>query len=576
MKNRYLNLALFMLLSTATFAQSFYVYRIDNTRVRYDEEEVYDIDYYSHPDYLFVDFYDGFYDTYYRTDIDSICFTDTVLEKKPSYTGNPSINLQYYYDKGTINLNVGELILIRAIAVRGEKPLQHLTVTLGKDTIANMDVPSGFKDVWYINGYFGLDKTDKQLLNWTITDESGIESSTGIWLNTIQEPLYASVPDCFVYYPNSWFHFWQYESSYSSGKGSWWNVSDYDHSTGIATITVTAENGSKSTIKFRRNHDTGALEKVSDGTYYNLTDRSKEFYFLNGYKTKEPSSLLGDMEDKITYKDMGGGVIGVTASEEYHQNKQDRYGWGKNLYNNYRTDLGYTGTSWNSYDNQAGPSATFNFHETLLEYYIERPDGTYLLKRAELPPAPVITGAETTMVVLNVRTGTGGTFDVPQFSFEYNGPSDIIEFVIYTYNPTTKLFEMGLPQGTCTGYTTHYNDRYQKVWDPVYKVNTNDRSFYLRPFSGWSTENMVHYGYHIMLMVARNAAGYGAASNQFYYVINEYGKLVEYDYDRPSSNAPNRAAANNNPIFDNEDIKDAREKLIESLNNQRPDLPHLK
>lgn len=574
MKNRYLNLALFLLMSSVSFAQSVYIYRNDDTRVRYDADDIADIDYYTSSERFFVDLQEGGYESYNRADVDSICFSETDLDLKSSYSGNPSLALQYYYDYGTINLNVGEATMIRALAVRGESPLSHLTVSLGGQVIVDIDAPSDCKDVWYMYGGFSLSIVDKKLLYWTITDESGLESSTGIWLNTIKEPLYATVPDCFVYYPNSWFHFWQYETDQTAGKGVWWQVADYDHASGISTIDVIEEDGSRTSMQLRRNPATGALEKVSGGTYYNLTDRSKEFYFLNGYKTKEPSSLLGDMEDKVTYKELGNGVIEVTASEEYHQNSQDRYGWGKDLYNNYRTDLGYCGTNWSSYDNQAGPSATFHFHETLIEYYVERPEGDYLYKKAELPPAPVITGVEKAGVVKYVRTMTGGTVDVPQFSFQYNGPSDIIDFQIFTYNPATQLFEKGLPTNTCTGYTSHYNDKYQKVYEGVHNIKPTDRSFLIRPYAGWDTEDMEHYGGHVMLLVARNPAGYGDPSNQFYYVINEYGKLVEFDYERPS-NAPNRAAVNN-PIFDNEDIKAAREKLIESLNSQTPKQPRIK
>ena len=55
MKNRYLNLALFLLMSSVSFAQSVYIYRNDDTRVRYNADDIADIDYYTSSERFFVD-----------------------------------------------------------------------------------------------------------------------------------------------------------------------------------------------------------------------------------------------------------------------------------------------------------------------------------------------------------------------------------------------------------------------------------------------------------------------------------------------------------------------------------------
>lgn len=565
MKRLLLLLMVAALASIELSAQSFAVYQNNGNVIKYPADLVSAIDYTSYQDGIVVCFNIGGGEFIDKSSVDSICFYNDERDCE-ILAGAPNVQMQFNEDYSTVNLEVNEPVVIRALAARGDYPLDRIAVSLdGEDVVL---YPEGRgKDVCYLYGHFSLDKEAKKLLTFTVYDEDGNESSSAIWLNTIKlSNTPTSVPDCFVYYPGSSFHFWQHDGDNTQGKASWWEVTDYDHSTGIATIKQTQENGSTTELQLRRNNVTGALEKVSGGTYYNLTDRNKEFYFLNGYKTKEPSSLLGDMEDKITYKDEGYGVYSVQASEVYHQNSQDRYGWGKDLYNSYRTDLGYTGTSWTSYDNNAGPSASFRFYESLLEYYIERPDGTYLYKKADLPPAPVITSAGTSQIVKDPWTMAGGMINIPEYSFEFAGTTDLIDFTIWTYDPVSQQFTKGPPSGMSTYVTYTYNDKYKKV--PVFHDNVpaSDRSFNIRPSSGWNPE--YHYGPHFMVLTARNPAGYSIASNMFYFIINEYGSLIEYSIFTDEGNkAPLRSAnAVDTPIHDQ--IIDARNRLIEQLNSQ--------
>ena len=561
---------LLMLISVLPFmqlsAQSFTVFINNGNTVKYPAELVTSIDYASYQDGIVVFFNTGGGEFIPKNVVDSIIFYEDERDCE-IMSGTPKVDVQYQSAYETVNRDVSESAFLRFLIVRGDYPLSKITLSMGDQ---QMDcIPEGKeKDVCYLWGTFGLDIEGKKLLTVTATDENGQEASTGIWLNTIPWPLApTSVPDCFVYYPNSWFHFWKYEKDIAEGKACWWNVTDYDHATGIATISITEENETPTYLKLRRNHVTGALEKVDGSTYYNLTDRTKDLHFITGYTTKEPSSLLGDMEDKITYKDVGDGVYSVTASEVYHQNKNDRYGWGWDLYNTYRTDVGYTGTSWTSYDNQAGPSASFGYHDNLLEYYIEYPDGTYLYKKADLPPAPVITGVTKSSSAKNLYTMLGDRYDFPEYTFEFSGTTDLIDFRLWTYDTDTKTFVYGPPPGTFTELTFHYNDRYQKVPDLHYNISASSRVIDIRSSGGF--DGQYQYGPHFMVLTARNPAGCGAASNIFYYAINEYGSLMEYGFDDgSSSNAPMRGTAKSDDSVLNEDVIRARDMLLEQLNSQ--------
>lgn len=564
MKRIYLLVLISVLPFMQLSAQSFTVFINNGNMVKYPAGLVSSIDYSSYQDGIVVYFNEGGGEFIPKNAVDSIIFYEDERECE-IMSGTPEVEVEYYSAYQTINLDVNETCKLRFRTVRGDYPLSKVSFTLG-DQVFDFTPQGKEKDVCHLWGNFSLDKQGKQLLTVTVADENGQESSTGIWLNTIPWPLApTSVPDCFVYYPGSWFRFWKYEKDKAEGKNYWWEVIDYDHATGVATISETEEDGSSLTLKLRRNSITGALEKWNGSTYCNLTDRTKDIHFINGYTTKEPSSLLGDMEDKITYQDLGGGVYSVSASEVYHQNSQDRYGWGWDLYNNYRTDLGYTGTNWTSYDNQAGPSASFAYHDYLLEYYIEHPDGSYLYKKAELPPAPVITGVTTQSAVKNLWTMAGGMVDYPEYSFEFAGTTDLFDFRVWTYNPDTKMFVQGPPENTFTEVTFYYNDKYKKVPEFHSNVSPGERVVDIRPNNGWDSE--AHQGAHIMVLTARNPAGQGEASNMFHYIIQS-GSLSSYGFDDGSSNAPVRGSGQSRNSIITEDVIKAREILLEQLNSQ--------
>lgn len=564
MKRIYLLIIIAVLPFMQMSAQSFTVFINNGRTVKYPAGLVSSIDYTSYQGDIAVLFNIGGGELLTKNMVDSIVFYEDEREAE-ILSGAPDVEIQYQQAYETVNLDGDERILLRFVAVRGDYPLSNITMSLGDDQ-ADYTPEGKDKDVCYFWGEFSLEKVGKELLTVTVTDEDGQTSSTGLWLNTIPWPLSpTSVPDCFVYYPDSWFHFWRYDKDITAGKAVWWRVQDYDHATGIATILETLEDGTSSTVQLRRNHATGALEHVVNGTYYNLTDRTKELNFIHGYKTKEPSSLLGDMEDKITYSDLGGGVYSVTASEVYHQNSQDRYGWGWDLYNNYRSDIGYTGTNWTSYNNNEGPSASFGFHETLLEYYIEYPDGTYLYKKADLPPAPEIVGASTARAVKDIWTGTGEMITYPTYSFEFAGATDLFDFIVWTYDPNAQYFVEGPPALTFTYLTHEYNSNYKKVPVTHQNVLPGERTVEIRPNYGWGNED--HQGAHIMVLTARNPAGYSTASNMFHYVIQN-GALYNYGFDDGSSTAPLRGSEQSGKSVFSQEVIDARDRLLEQLNSQ--------
>lgn len=524
---------------------------------KYSCEIIESLDYTMFDGSMVVLFTGGGGEDYNNELIDSLCF----FEEDPDLasitnTGGPTVKMQYIPENATITLEPGVGRAFNVTAIRGASPLKRFEILMDGVLIGEASLDEA-QDLCNLGFTLSQDEEKKVYVEFVTTDAAGEQARTGVWFNSIFLNNNATtVPDCFAYYPKSWFRFWCDNGDETKGKQQMWKVKDYDHSTGVATVIVSENGDSINVLRFKRNHKTGALETAtSDGTTAaNLTDKSKSWDFLIGYRTKVPTTLLGSMQENLKYTANADGSVSVVSSINYRNNSNDRFGYSYDLSNTYKTGLGFTNSSWYSRNDQSGPSATFHNNMKLIAYYVEQPDGTFIYKESEVPPAPVITSVTSTTVMRDVWTQRYSV-EVPKYSFTYNG-STVIDFVFWHYDATKDEFVEDLPDYFYTYYWMTYNSNYKKVPNFGYNVEKGKREFTIIPRSsdGWTSNNI---GNHYMVLTGRNAAGFGAASNIFTLIVDNTGwKAGKMD--------PEPSTLKSKDVEDDK-VKAAYQRLLQSI-----------
>lgn len=525
---------------------------------KYCCDDIKTLDYELFDDYMMVLFSGGGGDDYKVESIDSLCFSEVDPDMK--YVGTsvePIVKMQFLPENATISMAINENRYFNVTVIEGSSPLKLFEIYVDGVLLGEAPIDDGLEVVNF-NFYLAPIAEDKSKVELVATDEAGQKGKTSFWMNSIfLDDSNITVPDCFAYYPNSWFRFWKDSGDETKGTQETWNVKDYDHSTGIATIVISEKGDSVGTLKLKRNHETGALET---GGGSNLTDPSKKFEFLYGYRTSVPSTLLGSMKDDITCTKNSDGSLNVITSTSYKSSRNDRFGYAYELTNTYTTGLGFTNLKWYSRNDQVGQSATFHSNMKLIAYYIEQPNGSFVFKESDVPPAPVITGVAAKNVMRDVWTQRY-TVEVPNYTFTYDG-STVIDFIIWHYDATSEEFVQGPPDYMYTYYWMSYNSNYKKVPNFGYNVEKGKREFTLIPRSadGWGSN---HKGNHYMVLTGRNAAGFGTASNIFTLVV-ENGN-ISAGVQNPS---PSPSRLRSSSVDDK--VNDAYMRLMKKINMQEP------
>lgn len=524
---------------------------------KYFCDNIESLDYTMFDGSMVVLFVNGAGEDYSNELIDSLCF----FEEDPDFAsitdiGGPSIKMQYIPENATISLEPGVGRAFNVTTTRGASPLKRFEIFMDGALIGEASLDEA-PDLCNLSFMLSQEEEQKVYVEFVTTDAAGEQARTGVWINSIfLNDNATTVPDCFAYYPKSWFRFWCDKGDETDGKQQVWKVKDYDHSTGVATVIVYENGDSTNVLRLKRNHQTGALETatVDGSTSKNLTDKSKSWDFLYGYRTKVPTSLLGSMQENLKYTANTDGSVSVVSSVNYRNSSSDRYGYSYDLSNTYKTGLGFTNLSWYSRNDQSGPSATFHSNMKLIAYYVEQPDGSSIYKESEVPPAPVITSVTTKTVMRDVWTQRYQV-DVPKYSFTYNG-STVIDFVFWHYDAAKEEFVKDLPEYFYSYYWMTYNSKYKKVPNFGYNVEKGKREFTIIPRSadGWTSN---HIGNHYMVLTGRNAAGYGSASNIFTLIVDNTGwKAGKQD--------PESSTLKSMDVED-EKVKEAYQRLLKSI-----------
>ncbi|HOV15661.1 MAG TPA: hypothetical protein PK771_15340, partial [Spirochaetota bacterium] len=203
--------------------------------------------------------------------------------------------------------------------------------------------------------------------------------------------------DVFVYFKNSTFIF-VIKDGTSNIKTTLmtWTVTDYNSSTGIATVSRVLEPSTTTALSptfYLRKTATSPLEYSSDKSSWTplIKPGSSDVNFLFGTKAAKPSSLLGSVVNSNTPSSVsyvGGSSSGYIVSSNYNWSGQDRYSYTEYSNNYYSKDVGFVKAVSFTSDMSSLPAYTYKREVELSSYKIYLSDGTIKEGGETKPKAP--------------------------------------------------------------------------------------------------------------------------------------------------------------------------------------------
>ncbi len=309
----------------------------------------------------------------------------------------PVLDLQGCISTGSTTGTAGSTIMLSWCATKGTADLATFSI----------DVAGSYFEGWneaaipfasaeqYIDsvGLILPDSEGSFTLNLTVKDANEMTDSKAV-LITVEKP---PIDDVFVYFANSNFIFVIQDGTTSVKTTVMeWTVTNYNESSGVATISCTLDPGSTTiplpSTFYMRKAASGALEYSSTGSSWsNLTDPAGDINFLFGVKAASPSSLLGDVVEGIeeyTVSYPEGTSPGYKVYSEYDNSGYDSYTYSDYSKEYYCQATGFTSAVSYTYDGSDYPPWIYKRQVDLAAYSIHMPDGTLIEGGNSIPDAP--------------------------------------------------------------------------------------------------------------------------------------------------------------------------------------------
>jgi hypothetical protein len=309
----------------------------------------------------------------------------------------PDLTLSGEVASGELTVLTGDTVTLSWSAEKGTNPLQYFSIKANDqylDGWNNNTLSGSESDTYTASLLLVMPDTEGYIvITIIIADQNGFETEETVTI-TVEKP---PVNDTFVYYENSNFLFIIKDGTSGTNKTRMtWEVTDYQPSTKVATISMTLDPASTGTplpeTFYFRKVRSGALEYSGNGTSWkNLTDERGDINYLFGSTASKPSALWGDVDtyiDAATVAYPGGTSTGYKVKSEYDASTNDPYFYTNYTYEYYCEETGFTKSEKFISDMQYFPIFSYKREVELVAYEINLPDGTTREGGFEVPEAP--------------------------------------------------------------------------------------------------------------------------------------------------------------------------------------------
>lgn len=413
-----------------------------------------------------------------------IIFSGCKKEEDENLTGPTlSITGENIID-GNITTLIGSAIRLTWTADKGNVDLT--TFSIAKDGVfldewSDAAIPSSQTERYSDSIIIYLPLAEGSYIYTFIVKDKNNKTSQKSVVVIAQKP---PITDVFVYYKNSNFLF-VIKDGISTIQSTLmtWTVTDYNATTGVATISNELEPSTTSiplpgTFYFRKTTE-GALEYSNDGSNWaNLTDVTGSVNFLFGTKAAKPSSLLGSVDNgirlsSVTYPE--GSSNGYMVYSQYNASGNDNY-----LFDDYSNEYyceatGFTQAITFTADHSDYPPYTYSRKVELATYKIYLPNGTTREGGNLKPDAPSnLTGSYAYRVdVWNSHTGWYEKHSYINLYWTDNSDNEI-QFNVYikakdgNYYPLSGITDVVLLPDNFPSNTQHgiVREGYYVDWKP--------------------------------------------------------------------------------------------------------------